>query len=167
MFNSSKDRNHDAVLNSNGRASSAETRYTTSCSGKDDNYRLQGKVMFSEASVSHSSTRGDLSSQQRLPRNWHLVVDTAAVGTHFTGMHSCYWHKMVVQLDEGNNYQSTNENRHCFAWCKRFGDDWTHAKTMELVVKHHLHLPRQATKSFWTNLSQSFKLFYHWEKVNI
>ena len=47
MFNSSKDRNHDAVLNSNGRASSAETRYTTSCSGKDDYYRLQRKVMFS------------------------------------------------------------------------------------------------------------------------
>ena len=60
-------RNHDAQqvpLNSNGRASSAETR-TTSCSGKDDYYRLQGKVMFSEASVSHSVHKaggGDLSS---------------------------------------------------------------------------------------------------------
>ena len=67
-------RNHDTqqvVLNSNGRASSAETRYTTSCSGKDDYYRLQRKVMFSEASVSHSVHKvgGDLSYGQRLPQN--------------------------------------------------------------------------------------------------
>ena len=55
------------------------------------------KVMFSEASVSHSVNGGGgagcLSSppldRDPPPKNWHLV-DTAAVGTHPTGTHSCY-----------------------------------------------------------------------------
>ena len=54
-------------------------------------YRLQGKVMFSEASVSHFVHIPECRPPERRPLcSRHLVVATAAVRTHPTGMHSCY-----------------------------------------------------------------------------
>ena len=50
-----------------------------------------GKVMFSEASASHS-VHGEWGVCPPHPTwYWHLVAATAAVGTHPTGMHSCWW----------------------------------------------------------------------------
>ena len=54
-------------------------------------YRLQGKVMFSEASVSHFVHIPECRPPERRPlRSRHLLVANAAVRTHPTRMHSCY-----------------------------------------------------------------------------
>ena len=84
-------------------------------------YRPQGKVMFSQVSVYPQGVSplegGPLQTEtpivqrshlqrlpldrapswQRLPWNWHLVVATAGVGTHPTGMHSCSYHFFRLQ----------------------------------------------------------------------
>ena len=69
-----------------------------------NHYRLQGKVMFSEACVILSTQVVSIlpplpldrdppldrhSLETKNPGYWHLVATTAAVGTLSTGMHSC------------------------------------------------------------------------------